>query len=55
MLLFYPSFSARLCDGGVAGEKRIDRRLWRLSRFAPTPDGIDIARPLRVRFDSRSF
>ena len=42
-----PSFGACLCHGGVAGANRIDRRLWRSSRFAPTPSGTDTARPTR--------
>ncbi len=42
---FIPSLGARLRHGRVAGANRIDRLLWRTSRFAPTPNGRDTARP----------
>jgi len=44
--LFQPAIGARLCHGGVVGANRADR-LFRSPRFAPTPDGIDTARPTR--------
>ena len=44
LLSFILSFGPRLCHGRVAGANRMDRRLWRSSRFAPTPNGRDAAR-----------
>ena len=44
-LFIIPSFDTHLCQGGLGGANRSDRRPCRSVLFAPMPRGTDTARP----------